>query len=98
HTDFEVLSLALKQTLTGENIPDFRCPDTECERPKSAVRGRVTVAAHDCLAGLSGAQLRADDVNDPLIRTAKSVQRDDELIAVLLELSTLLVGELISGW
>jgi hypothetical protein len=49
----------------------------------------VRVAAHDGHAGLGQPQLRADDVDDPLLRRAEAVDRDPELGTVRLELGDL---------
>src|SRR6185503_14961986 len=49
------------------------------------VRGGVAVAAHDGHARLGEAELRPDDVHDPLPPAAGRVERDAELGAVPLE-------------
>ena len=77
--------LALRQGLRREHVLHLGGPDAEGERPEGAVRGRVAVAAHDGHARLREAELRPDDVHDPLAPAAGRVERDAELGAVPLE-------------
>ena len=69
-----------------EDHLDLARPDPEGERPERAVGRRVAVAADDRHARLGQAELRADDVDDPLGVAAVGVDRDPELGAVGLEL------------
>ena len=89
------LRLALEQRLGGEDHLDLARPDAEGERPEGAVSGGVRVAADDRHARLRQAQLRPDDVDDPLAGRALAVERDPELLAVQLDLAQLVAGQLV---
>ena len=71
-----------REALRRQHVLDLRRPDPERERSERAVRRRVAVAAHDRRARLREAELRADDVHDPLAPAARRVERDAELGAV----------------
>jgi hypothetical protein len=68
---FEGLGLALQQALGGQDVLDLARSDAKCERAERAVRRRMTVAAHDCLAGLREPTLRSNDVHDPVPAVAE---------------------------
>ena len=70
-----VLGLRLQQRLRGQHVLDFAGADAEGQRAERAVRGGVAVAADDGHAGLRQAELRADDVDDALLRIVQVVQR-----------------------
>ena len=84
--DLVGLRLALEQALGREDHLHLGRPDPERERPERPVRARVRVAAHDRHARLGQAELRPDDVDDPLAGVAEAVERDPELAAVGVEL------------
>ena len=90
--DFVRLRRPLEQALRGEDHLDLARADAERERPERAVGRRVGIAADDRHAGLRQAQLRSDDVDDPLVGRAEAVERDPELRAVLVELADLVGG------
>ena len=77
--------LALADGLRCKDVLDLRCADAECKRTECAVRGRVTVAAHDDLAGLGPSLLGADDVDNALVWTRHIEQVYVELLAVALK-------------
>jgi len=66
-------------------VLDFAGADAESQRAESAVRGSVAVAADDGLAGLSDAELRADDVHDALMLAVHVEEADAGFAAVLFE-------------
>ena len=82
----------LQQALGGEHVRDFAGADAEGERPESAVRAGVAVAADDGRARLGQAQLRADHMHDPLPLTAQRKQLDAVLAAIGFELRYLRFG------
>ena len=84
--DLVGLRLPLEERLGGEDHLDLARADPEGQRPERAVGRRVAVAADDRHARLGQAQLRADDVDDPLGLRAVGVDRDPELGAVGLQL------------
>ena len=61
---------------------DLAGTDAHGDRAERAVRGRVTVAAHDGHARLGESELRPDDVDDALFGVAHRVQADSELLAI----------------
>jgi hypothetical protein len=69
--------------------------DAEGQRAERTVGGGVGVAADDRHPGLSGAELGADHVDDPLAFGAERVDRDPELLAVCLQRLHLLARELV---
>ena len=77
-----VLNGLQRQRLGGEHVLDLRGADAHGDRAERAVRGGVTVAAHDGHARLGQAELRPDDVHDALFDVAHRVQPDAELLAV----------------
>ena len=85
HADLERLRATLEQALGGEDVLDLAGADPERERPEGPVGGRVAVPAHDGHPRLGQAQLRTDDVDDPLVRRTDAVEGNAELGAVLLE-------------
>ena len=76
---------ALHQALRGHNVLDFAGADAEGERAECAVRGSMTVAADEGLAGLGEAELGADDVNDALVAAIHVDEWDAEFAAVARE-------------
>ena len=84
--DLVRLRLALEQRLRGQHHLDFGRPDAEGERAERAMRRGVRIAAHDRHAGLRQAELRADDMDDPLAGRTQAVKGDPELAAVVGEL------------
>ncbi len=68
HRDAEGLGQRLGQALGGQNVFHFRSADAEGQRAERAVRAGVAVAANDGHARLGNAQLRTDDMHDPLLR------------------------------
>ncbi len=95
--NLEGLRAALQQGLGGQHVLDLGGADPDCQRAERAVGRGVRVAAHDRHARLRQAQLRTDDVHDPLVRRSDAVQGNPELVAVLLEAADLgerdLIGE-----
>ena len=89
----ERLGPILQQRLRGQHVLDFAGADAEGHRAHGAVRGGVAVAADDRHAGLRQAQLRADDVDDPLLRVVQIVEPDAKLLAVVAERVDLLLGD-----
>ncbi len=81
--DLVGLRPALEEALGRQDHLHLARADPEGERPERAVGGRVRVAADDRHPGLGEAQLRTDDVDDPLVRRAQAVERDAELAAVV---------------
>ena len=94
-TDLERLRAALEQRLGRQHMLDLGGSDAEGERPERPVGRGMRVAAHDRHARLCQAQLRADDMDDPLVRRADAVERDAELAAVVLQALHLGRGDLI---
>ncbi len=96
-SNLERLRASLQQGLGGEHMLDLGGADPDRQRAECAVGRGVRVAAHDRHARLCQSQLGTDDVDDSLVRRADAVQRDPELVAVLLEAADLrerdLVGE-----
>ena len=90
--DGERARLALQQALRREHVTDLGGADAEGERPDGAVRAGVAVAAHDGLARLREAQLRANDVHDAALTVGEAEQLHAELGAVRLELAHLPPG------
>ncbi len=74
---------------------DFAGADTEGECAESAVCRSVRVAADDGHAGLGGAELRADHVDDALIGVLHVEELDAELGAVLAQRVDLRGGDLV---
>ena len=77
--------LVLADRLSRQNVLDLRRADAESKSAEGAVSGRMTVSAHDNLAGLGPSLLRADDVDDALVRTRHVEQVDAEVFAVALK-------------
>jgi hypothetical protein len=73
---------SLLERLRREDVLDLRRADRDGERAEGAVRRGVAVAADDRLARLRQPELRADDVDDPLVTGARSVEADAELLRV----------------
>ena len=69
----------LGERLRGEHVLDLAGADAEGQRPEGAVGGGVAVAADDRHAGQRAALLRADHVDDALVRVAHAVVGDAEL-------------------
>ncbi len=84
--DLVGLRAALQERLRRQHHLDLAGADAERQRAERAVGGGVRVAADDGHARLRQAQLRADDVDDALVRRADGVDRDAELGAVALQL------------
>ena len=82
HANLKGLGAPLQQALCGQNMFDLTGADAKGQRPHSPVRRRVAVSADDCHSGLCKAELRADHMDDALIRAAESVERDPKLPAV----------------
>jgi hypothetical protein len=77
-----------REALRREDVADLRGTDAKGDGAKSAVRGRMAVAARDRHPRLRQAQLGADDVHDALVlaaRRTRSVELDAEFAAVALE-------------
>ena len=74
---------ALEQALGRQDHLDLARADPEGQRAERAVGGGVRVAAHDRHSRLGQAELRPDDVDDPLVGRAQAVERDPELGAVV---------------
>ena len=72
---------------------DLAGADAECQRAEGTVRRGVRVTADHRHAGLSQAQLRTDDVHDPLLDIAERVQRNAELLAVVTQRIDLGLGD-----
>ena len=70
--DLVGLRVALEQRLGREDHLDLARPDPERERTERAVGRRVRVAADDRHARLGQAELRPDDVDDPLARASRA--------------------------
>ena len=83
--NFHRLGFELRQTLGGEHVLNFASADSKRERAECAVRGRVAVAANNCLSRLRDAKLRPDDVNDPLILTVQVEKMHAVLLAIARE-------------
>jgi hypothetical protein len=75
-------------------MADLGGPDAEGQRPESAMRACMTVAAHNGLAWLRCAKLRSDDMYDATVGAVETVQLNAEFLAVLLHLSNLVRGVL----
>ena len=82
HRDAKSFGQRLRQTLRGQNVFHFRSADAERQRAECSVGAGVAVAADDGHARLGQAQLRADDMHDPLLRRMHVVERNAELGAV----------------
>ena len=93
--DAEGLWLGLRQGLRGHDVLDFAGADAEGERAEGAVGGGVRVAADDGHAGLGGAELGADHVDDALDRVLHVEELDAELGAVLAQGVDLRGGDLV---
>src|SRR2546430_17102352 len=88
----DLARLALQQALRREHVADLGGADAEGQRPEGAVRAGVAVAAHDGLARLREAQLRANDVHDAALTVGEAEQLHTERGAVGLELAHLPPG------
>ena len=95
HAHLEGLRLALQQALRGQHVLHFAGADAEGQRPESAVRGGVAVAADHRHAGLREAQFGADDVDDALPVAVNAQAADAELGAVGFQLGELLGRDLV---
>ncbi len=82
HRDAEGLGARLLQALGGQNVLHFRGADAEGQRAKCAMGAGVAVAANDGHARLGKAELRTDDMHDPLFGRLNIVERNAELGAV----------------
>ena len=71
------------QRLGGHDVLHLGGADAQRQGAEGAVGGGVRVAADHGHARLGEAQLRADDVDDPLLGVAQGVQADAELLAVV---------------
>ena len=85
HHNAHRLGFILREALRGQHVFDFAGADAEGQRAEGAVRGRVAIAAHNCLARLRDAEFRADHVHDALVMAEHVEQRDAELAAIALE-------------
>ena len=68
--------------LGGQNVLHFRGADPEGQRAECAMGAGVAIAANDGHARLGKAELRTDDVHDPLFARLDIVERNAELGAV----------------
>src|SRR5262249_40750718 len=95
--DLECFRTALEQALGGQDVSHLGRPDAERERPESAVRAGVAVAAYDGRARMSQPQLGSNHVDDALPVTAYPVKLNPKPAAIALQLrhlgGSLLVGE-----
>src|SRR5215510_15053914 len=57
----------------------------------------MAIFAHDRFTGLSGSELRSDDVDDPLVGAAQSVQLHSKLLTVGFEFGNLSKRFLVVG-
>ncbi|MFT5125090.1 MAG: hypothetical protein ACI97B_003734 [Verrucomicrobiales bacterium] len=80
--DLKILGLGLTEGLGSQYMLDLAGADAEGERSECAVRRGVGVSANNGQSGNGDAQLGADDVNDPLIGAAHTVEGDPEFFAV----------------
>src|SRR5437588_9573530 len=85
HTDQHGLRLALRQTLSGQHVLDFRGPNPKRQRSKSSMCTRMAVAADNRHSRLRQPQLRPDYVDDTLLRRIHVEQWNSEFFAVLLQ-------------
>ena len=83
--------LALQQALGCEDVGDLGGSDAECQRAERPVRAGVGVPADNGLAGLGGAEFRADDVDDAALVAVHAAQLEAEFLAVAFHLQDLLV-------
>ncbi len=93
--DAEGFGLVLRQGLRGHDVLDFGGADAECECAEGSVGGGVRVAADDGHAGLGGAELGADHVDDALRGVLHVEELDAEVGAVLAEGVDLRGGDLV---
>ena len=80
--DAEGFGPRLLQALGSQNVLHFRGADAEGKRAECAMRAGVAVAANDGHAGLGKAELRTDNVHDPLFGRLNIVERNTELGAI----------------
>ena len=93
--DAEGFGLVLRQGLGGHHVLDFAGADAEGQRAEGPVGGGVRVAADDGHAGLGGAELGADHVDDALRGVLDVEELDAELGAVSAERVDLRDGDLV---
>ena len=89
HPHLVRLRPALEERLRREDHLDLARPDPEGEGTERAVGARVGVTTDDRHARLRQAELRPDDVDDPLPGIADPVERNAEFGAIGLELTNL---------
>ena len=70
------------ECLGGHDVFDFGGADAECHGTERAVGGGVGVAAHNGHAGLGGAKLGSDLVDDALVDVPHGVEAYPEFFAV----------------
>ena len=90
--------LVLRQALRGQHVLDFARADAKCERSKSAVSARVTIATNDRHARLRQTKLRPNDVNDSLFGGVDVEELNAKLFAVSTECLDLIRGNGIGNW
>ena len=86
-SQLERFGFRLQQRLRGQHVFDFAGADAEGQRPESAVRGGVAVAADDGHARLRDAEFGADDVDDALLRVVQIVNANAEFLQLLRSVS-----------
>ena len=91
----KVLGLRLRQGLGGQDVLDFAGADAEGEGAEGSVGAGVGVAADDGHAGLGGAELGSDHVDDALVAVLHVEELDAEVGAVLAQGVDLLGGDLV---
>ena len=93
--DAEGFGALLRKGLRGHDVLDLAGADAEGERAEGTVGGGVRVAADYGHAGLGGAELGADHVDDALRGRLDIEELDTELGAVLAESFDLAGGDLV---
>jgi hypothetical protein len=89
------LERAQRQGLGGQDVLDLTGADAHADGAEGAVGGGVRVTTDDGHAGLAGAELGADGVDDALVGVAHGVQFHAEFGAVLPQCLDLRAGDLV---